>query len=76
MSYTLTFPETLRATIVLPASKSLSARALIISKLAGAGSVENLSDCDDTYAMRRALSEDHAVVDIMAAGTAMRFLTA
>ena len=47
MSYKLTFPETLRATIVLPASKSLSARALIISKLAGAGSVENLSDCDD-----------------------------
>ena len=76
MSYTLTFPETLRATIVLPASKSLSARALIISKLAGAGSVENLSDCDDTYTMRRALAEDHAVVDIMAAGTAMRFLTA
>ena len=76
MSYTLTFPETLRATIALPASKSLSARALIISKLAGAGSVENLSDCDDTCVMRRALEEDHAVVDIMAAGTAMRFLTA
>ena len=76
MSYTLTFPEKLRATIALPTSKSLSARALIISALAGTGRVEDLSDCDDTRVMRRALEEDQAVVDIMAAGTAMRFLTA
>lgn len=76
MSYTLTFPEKLRATIALPTSKSLSARALIISALAGTGRVEDLSDCDDTRVMRRALEEEQAVVDIMAAGTAMRFLTA
>lgn len=76
MNYTLTFPEKLRATIALPASKSLSARALIVSALAGSGSVDNLSDCDDTRVMRRALEEDSPLVDIMAAGTAMRFLTA
>ena len=36
----------------------------------------NVSDCDDTRVMVRALTENHPVVDIMAAGTAMRFLTA
>lgn len=76
MNYNLTFPEKLRATIALPASKSLSARALIVSALAGSGRVENLSDCDDTRVMRHALEEDPTEVDIMAAGTAMRFLTA
>ena len=37
---------------------------------------ENLSDCDDTRVMIRALNDDKETIDIMAAGTAMRFLTA
>lgn len=71
-------------TIQLPASKSISNRALIINALSGAGVMpQNVSDCDDTRVMMRALAgknvrnEDGTeVIDIMAAGTAMRFLTA
>lgn len=37
---------------------------------------ENLSDCDDTQVMIKALTEGKETIDIMAAGTAMRFLTA
>ena len=36
----------------------------------------NLSDCDDTAVMIRALEQHGAEIDIHAAGTAMRFLTA
>jgi len=76
----------LRGRIVLPASKSISARALLINALAGNRALpENLSDSDDTQAMLRALDppqtslkgrELERVLDIGAAGTAMRFLTA
>ena len=38
--------------------------------------MKNLSDCDDTQVMTRALSQMPHTIDIMAAGTAMRFLTA
>ncbi len=70
-------PERLRADIKLPASKSISNRALILAALSGGGArVENVSDCDDTRVMVSALKERHEVIDIMAAGTAMRFLTA
>ena len=37
---------------------------------------ENLSDCDDTKVIIRALSHRPEVIDIKAAGTAMRFMTA
>ncbi len=63
--------------VCLPASKSISNRALVISALSGTGMMpENVSDCDDTFVMVRALTQPSEVVDIMAAGTAMRFLTA
>lgn len=64
--------------VTLPASKSISARALIVNALAGQScAVQGLSDCDDTRAMLRALAQqDQLVFDIGAAGTAMRFLTA
>lgn len=39
-------------------------------------SPENLSDCDDTRVMIQALQHMPSIIDIMAAGTAMRFLTA
>lgn len=75
-TYHLEFPQQLRGTVRLPASKSLSARALIAGALAGGSRLSGLSDCDDTRVLRRALEEPGEVVDIMAAGTAMRFATA
>ncbi|MCD8302160.1 MAG: 3-phosphoshikimate 1-carboxyvinyltransferase [Prevotellaceae bacterium] len=70
-------PKRLRADIKLPASKSISNRALILAALSGGGArVKNVSDCDDTRVMVSALKGRHEVIDIMAAGTAMRFLTA
>lgn len=63
--------------ISLPASKSIANRALIIAALCGAeNNIKNLSDCDDTKAVIRALNSDDEIKDIGAAGTAMRFLTA
>lgn len=50
---------------------------LIINELAGRGiKLSNISDCDDTFVMQRALCDRSPVTDIMAAGTSMRFLTA
>lgn len=70
-------PIVVRTEVKLPASKSLSNRALLIRALtADCPMPENLSDCDDTDVMLRALSEMPEVIDIGAAGTAMRFLTA
>lgn len=73
----LTIPTHIKAEINLPSSKSISNRVLIINALSGETILpENLSRCDDTRVMRDALSGDGQVIDIMAAGTAMRFLTA
>ena len=76
--YILTPPRRLQAAIGLPASKSISNRALILHALAGGRTrPENLSDCDDTRVMVQALARPEAdILDIGAAGTAMRFLTA
>ncbi len=64
--------------IDLPLSKSLSNRLLMINALAGIGTArEHVAACDDTDAMLQALTADrHGYVNIGAAGTAMRFLTA
>lgn len=77
MQYKLNIPRTIRADVKLPASKSISNRALIINALAGSSiQPDNLSECDDTRVMIKALSCGSQTIDIMAAGTAMRFLTA
>lgn len=77
MQYIIQAPEHLEATIKLPASKSISNRALIINALAGMTIVpQNLSDCDDTNVIIHALENMPEEIDIMAAGTAMRFMTA
>ena len=78
MKIRITAPQRINTTIQLPASKSISNRALIIHALAkGVHLPENLSDCDDTQVMIRALeAKEGETIDIMAAGTAMRFLTA
>nr|MBP7472429.1 3-phosphoshikimate 1-carboxyvinyltransferase [Prevotella sp.] len=77
MRYLITSPECIKTTITLPASKSISNRALIIHALAGGNDIpKNLSDCDDTEVVIKALEDDPDVIDIKAAGTAMRFMTA
>ncbi len=73
----LTAPERLNTNITLPASKSISNRALIITALCeGAPLPGNLSDCDDTRVTINALRDMPDVIDIGAAGTAMRFTSA
>ena len=77
MRYTVSAPASLHAAIQLPASKSISNRALILHSLAHGNILpRNLSDCDDTIVMTRALDGNPEHIDILAAGTAMRFLTA
>lgn len=64
-------------TINLPLSKSESNRQLIIAALTPQGKHPSpVADCDDTDAMLNALSATSGTVNIGAAGTAMRFLTA
>ena len=70
--------------IDLPASKSLSNRALILQALCDEDcQLSHLSDCDDTRVMLQAFEGDckggngePRLIDIGAAGTSMRFLTA
>ena len=75
--YRLTAPRRLDMTVDLPASKSISNRALIIHALSGGSTLpENLSDCDDTSVIIEALPTMPEEINIKAAGTAMRFMTA
>ncbi len=69
------FPQ---AAVKLPLSKSISNRALIINALTdGALPLERVAECDDTHAIVAALADTEAdTVNVGAAGTAMRFLTA
>lgn len=62
----------------LPSSKSLSNRALILQALSGPAKswVSNLSDARDTVLMNKLVGSTEKVVDVMDAGTTMRFLTA
>ena len=77
MQIRLTAPRLLRHETELPASKSISNRALIIKALAGGRDMpRHISDCDDTAVMLKALTDPDDPIDIKAAGTAMRFLTA
>ena len=77
MVYSIQAPSRFNTTIDLPASKSISNRALIINALAGGmARLDNLSDCDDTSVMLHALRDLPEVIDVKSAGTAMRFLTA
>ena len=75
--YLIKAPKLQKAMVNLPASKSISNRALIIHALSGGQQMpDNLSDCDDTKVILNALQNMPEVIDIKAAGTAMRFMTA
>ena len=77
MTLQLTAPEQATARIALPTSKSISNRALLIAALCGnQPSVLHPALCDDTSVMVEALSCTGGDINVGAAGTAMRFLTA
>ena len=70
-------PDRVQGEIALPASKSISNRALVLYALAGKQSLRtDFADCEDSLLMLNALQSPEAVKDAGAAGTVMRFLTA
>lgn len=77
MQYIINAPSVIDTKIKLPSSKSISNRALVIHALSNGDILpENISVCDDTEVIVNAMMSNPDVVDIKAAGTAMRFLTA
>lgn len=77
LQYNITPPNTLHSTVQLPASKSMSNRALILNALSlSSFPIKNLSDCEDTKVLVDVFNSQSNVFDIKGAGTAMRFLTA
>lgn len=60
---------------MLPASKSISNRALILQALGG-GELFNLSAARDTRLMKSLIGSPEPVLNVLDAGTTMRFLTA
>ena len=77
MFYTIQAPDELNIALQIPASKSISNRALIMQALTkGTTTLHHLSDCDDTLVLQHALHNMPHTIDIHGAGSAMRFLTA
>ena len=77
MDLRLHAPDIASAKIALPTSKSITNRALLIAALCdGEPQVMHPALCDDTAVMIDALGRDGGVIDVGAAGTVMRFLTA
>ncbi len=77
----MNIPQRLVADIALPASKSVSNRALMLQALCAEPryTIGNLAACDDTDHMQQGIEAKRAgapLIDIGATGTAMRFLTA
>ncbi len=71
------FDKNIKGDVILPASKSISNRLLIIKALANhTFHISNLSNSDDTKVMLDAFDSNNEVINIGHAGTAMRFLTA
>ncbi|MBS1488303.1 MAG: 3-phosphoshikimate 1-carboxyvinyltransferase [Bacteroidetes bacterium] len=61
----------------LPSSKSISNRALILQALGGnQANVSNLSAARDTKLMKALIGSSDKMIDVLDAGTTMRFLTA
>ncbi|EAY27343.1 3-phosphoshikimate 1-carboxyvinyltransferase [Microscilla marina] len=72
----------IQTAVQLPSSKSESNRALIIQALAkyqqAAANIKlsNISEARDTQTLQRLLGEEGKILDVLDAGTTMRFLTA
>ncbi len=79
MNYKIKAPQggLVSYTVNLPASKSISNRALILNALSySLKPIKNISNSDDTKSMLAALHSQTNKFDVGAAGTTMRFLTA
>lgn len=76
-AFVIKAPASLSGVISLPTSKSISNRLLLLTALSGSDMTPDaLSDSDDTRVMQEALRSDLTRVDVGAAGTSMRFMTA
>ncbi len=77
-SFTIFHKKTLaKSDIMLPASKSESNRVLILNALCKKpAKISNLSEARDTVTMNRLLQSDNQELNVIDAGTTMRFLTA
>ena len=78
MSITLSYKNQKKNSflIKISGSKSESNRLLILQKLYSNLIIKNLSDSNDTIILKREISKTTGLVDVLDAGTAMRFLTA
>ncbi|MDR1259234.1 MAG: 3-phosphoshikimate 1-carboxyvinyltransferase [Tannerellaceae bacterium] len=79
MDYRIKAPScgAVRLSLRLPASKSISNRALVLKALSSSTyDICNLSDSDDTRVMEEAFYSGASDINTGAAGTAMRFMTA
>ena len=78
MNYKIHHPtKVVECEIDLPASKSISNRLLIIQALCKQEfEITNLSNSNDTKALHKALKATTTTIDVGAAGTSFRFLTA
>ena len=78
MNYKISHPtKEVVCEITLPSSKSISNRLLIIQALCKENfTIENLSNSDDAKVLKKALNSTEKTIDIGAAGTSFRFLTA
>ena len=76
-SNTLLFTlESIKASIVLEGSKSISNRVLMIRRMCGEGfDIEHISASEDTKILSRLLWSDEEILDAGDAGTTFRFLT-
>lgn len=82
MDYRVEIPNIINGEVVLPESKSIMARAMIINSLcfnakSSAAIIPNVAfSCDDIRVIAGGLTSDSDLIDVDGAGTAMRFLTA
>ncbi len=78
MQYNISHPtKKINALLKLPTSKSISNRLLIIRALSGHNfPIHQLSNSDDTRVLLDALALKQPIIDVGAAGTSSRFLTA
>lgn len=71
------FNKVLTGTLILPASKSICNRVLVLQKVLGLNiPLHNLSTADDSLIMQQSLQQLTGTIDVKNAGTCMRFLTA
>lgn len=77
MNYSIFPPEEiLETTVRLPQSKSYLARRMVIDAIAGAVPCTPQQPCDDIAVLASALAASGGSIDLHAAGTALRLLTA